>query len=153
LAQLESSDLISGKELADSRQEFFGDRYDGLPRLLGQCRLVVCNFLILGQTFIKIDQLLNPISVPSIRKFRLAHRRFLRRYASSPNELVVLGVWADPEPDNTFRLLDAQGTVVYPDANRPQLFRLADFLEVRRGVMEISLEQLKVLARQLPDLL
>ena len=57
---------------------------------------------------------------------------------------------AYPEPDDSFRLLDAQGPVVDTHAHRPELFPLADLLEAQRRVLRGSLEQLVGLVRQLP---
>ncbi len=51
---------------------------------------------------------------------------------------VVVGVAANPEPENAVRQFDAQGTIVQPDADRPEP---PDFLEVQGGMIAIRLEE------------
>ena len=55
----------------------------------------------------------------------------------SREELVIIGVRADPKPHDAFRLIQPQSAVMCADANRLQL---ADFLEVERRVFGIRFE-------------
>ncbi len=53
------------------------------------------------------------------------------------DELVVIGVRANPEPDEVLARLDCESTMVQPDPRRPEA---ADFLEMQGGVPRVPLE-------------
>ena len=76
---------------------------------------------------------------------------FDRAYGRSRQELIVLGVGADPEPDDPFRFFDGQRTIVNSDTHGPQMFCPADSLELQRGVMRVALQESEVLVGQLLD--
>ena len=60
-------------------------------------------------------------------------------------EFVVSRVRTDPKPQNPVRLLRAQRSVTDPDAYRPKLAVLSDFLEMQRPMMRIGLEECEIL--------
>ena len=63
-------------------------------------------------------------------------------------DLVVRGVGADPEPENTVRNIVALGPVMKADPRRPES---ANFLQLNGGVPRIEFHKLKVFVRQPPD--
>jgi len=54
------------------------------------------------------------------------------------DQMIVIGVGADPEPNEVVSILDRQRSVVQPDSNRPER---PDSLEVERSVLRIRFEE------------
>jgi len=57
---------------------------------------------------------------------------------ASVQQLVIIGMAADPEPDAVILTSDAKGAVMEADTRRPET---ANALEAERGVLRISLQQ------------
>ncbi len=69
--------------------------------------------------------------------------------STSAEQSVVVGVGADPEPDETVINLDREGAVTAPYPSRPDSTR---FLETQRGVTRILLDTLEGLIGEPLDL-
>ena len=59
---------------------------------------------------------------------------------------------ADPEPNNTVALFDPEGSVIYADADGPELLVLTDFFEMQRWMCWIKFEKPVVFIGQLLNL-
>lgn len=64
------------------------------------------------------------------------------------DQSVVVGMAADPEPENTVRHANAKCSVAQADPNRPELL---DLFEVQGRVFGILFQQIKVGVCQLSD--
>ena len=65
------------------------------------------------------------------------------------NQFVVIGVGSYPKPHHTFRFVQTQRAVMLADASRPELPLFANFLEVKRGMKSVCLQQSVVFICQL----
>ena len=63
---------------------------------------------------------------------------------------IVVGMTANPEPNQPVRRFDREGAIVSADTSRPEP---ADLLEVERGVPRILLQASVRLIREIPNLL
>ena len=64
------------------------------------------------------------------------------------DDLVVIGVRADPDPMDVAFDLGCQRAVMQADAHGP---KRADFLEVQRGMLRIRFQQLEVFIGKVAD--
>jgi len=69
-------------------------------------------------------------------------------HSVSGNELIVIGVSADPDPVDAILYVYTKRTIVLADTYRPEI---ADPLEVKRGVPGVGLEQLVIFIRKFAD--
>jgi hypothetical protein len=73
--------------------------------------------------------------------FRVAHHTLLLA-----NEVIVVGVAADPKPQHAIRDGDTQGAIGEPDADGP---KTANLFEMQGGMSGVVFQQRKVLACKL----